>query len=116
MTQTEYIAILFADCGYDTAAKRKDWLYNRFMKYHADELNSREASTAISALKEEKQGIPGRFVSSEVVGSEVCWLHAGKLQAHRDWLHGFKAFCATFEAKYGRAATKRDNYGVLGQR
>lgn len=67
MSQVEYIAILFADCGYDTAAKRKDWIYNRFMKHHTDELNSREASTAIAALKEEKGSRSGNGSPPESV-------------------------------------------------
>ncbi len=54
MTQEEYIAILFADCGYDTAAQRKGWLYSRFAVNFADELDSRQRSLAIEELKEEK--------------------------------------------------------------
>lgn len=54
MTQEEYIAILFADCGYDTAAQRKGWLQKRFGVNFADELDSRQRSLAIDALKDEK--------------------------------------------------------------
>lgn len=54
MTQTEYIAILFEDCGYDTAAQRKGWLRRRFEVNFADELDSRQRSMAIEELKEEK--------------------------------------------------------------
>lgn len=54
MTQAEYIAILFADCGYDTASQRKGWLQKRFGKSFADELDSHERSLAIEALKDEK--------------------------------------------------------------
>ncbi len=54
MTQTEYIAILFADCGYDTASQRKGWLQRRFNVDFADELDSRQRSLAIEELKEEK--------------------------------------------------------------
>jgi hypothetical protein len=54
MTQAEYISILFADLGYDTAAQRKGWLQKRFGKSFSDELDSRERSIAIEALKDEK--------------------------------------------------------------
>lgn len=54
MTQVEYIAILFNDCGYDTAAQRKGWLQKRFEVNFADELDSRQRSLAIEQLKEEK--------------------------------------------------------------
>jgi hypothetical protein len=54
MTQTEYIAILFNDCGYDTAAQRKGWLQKRFGVSFADELDSRQRSIAIESLKDEK--------------------------------------------------------------
>lgn len=30
ITQAEFIAILFADCGYDTSAQRRGWLQKRF--------------------------------------------------------------------------------------
>lgn len=56
MTQEEFIAILFADNGYDTAAQRKGWINKRFpKKFYADELSPREKSLAITALKEEKE-------------------------------------------------------------
>lgn len=54
MSQEEYIAILFADCGYDTASQRKGWLKKRFGVEYADELNSSEKSLAIGELKDEK--------------------------------------------------------------
>jgi hypothetical protein len=54
MTQVEYIAILFTDCGYDTSAQRRGWIQKRFGKSFADELDSRERSLAIESLKEEK--------------------------------------------------------------
>ena len=54
MTQVEYLAILFADCGYDTAAQRKGWLFKRFDKFYTDDLTSEERSRAIEALKDEK--------------------------------------------------------------
>ena len=60
MTQVEYIAILFCDAGYDTAAQRKGWLRLRFNKDFADELTVPEASSAITQLKEEKTGKSGR--------------------------------------------------------
>jgi hypothetical protein len=54
MKQVEYIAILFADCGYDTASQRKGWLQKRFGKDFADELDSQQRSIAITELKDEK--------------------------------------------------------------
>jgi hypothetical protein len=46
MTQEEYIAILFDDCGYHSA-QRMAWLDLRFGKRYADEL-----STSVKAEKE----------------------------------------------------------------
>ena len=60
MTQEEYIAILFADCGYDTASQRKGWLQKRFSKSFADELSSIERSRAIASLKKEKTPLSER--------------------------------------------------------
>jgi hypothetical protein len=54
MTQEEYIAILFEDCGYATTARRKDWLLKRFGKGYPDELSTGERSHAITLLKAEK--------------------------------------------------------------
>lgn len=54
MSQDEYIAILFNDCGYDTAAQRKGWLQKRFHVNFPDELDSHEKSLAIEELKVEK--------------------------------------------------------------
>lgn len=54
VTQLEYIAILFNDCGYDTASHRKGWLQRRFGVNFSDELDSRQRSLAIEELKEEK--------------------------------------------------------------
>ena len=54
MTQSEYIAILFVDNGYDTASQRKGWMQRRFGKDYADELTSEERHRAIEMLKEEK--------------------------------------------------------------
>ncbi len=55
MTQEEYIAILFADCGYNTARQRKGWLQLRFGKDFADELTPAQRSKAIDELKTEKE-------------------------------------------------------------
>jgi hypothetical protein len=46
ITQAEFIAILFAYCGYDTSAQRRGWLQKRFGKSYADELTVTEASRA----------------------------------------------------------------------
>jgi hypothetical protein len=48
---------------------------------------------------------------------QICWFHADKqkLPAHRDWARDFAAFVKDFQIKFGVAATKRDNYGVLGR-
>lgn len=59
ITQGEFIAILFQDCGYTTAAQRKGWLQLRFQVNFADELTIGQKSKAIEALKEEKQPIVG---------------------------------------------------------
>lgn len=56
MTQDEYIAILFQDCGYDTVSQRKGWLQKRFEKSFVDELTLNEKSIAITTLKDEKYG------------------------------------------------------------
>lgn len=55
MTQVEYIAVLFADCGYDTAAQRKGWLRLRFHADFPDELTVSQRSRAIEMLKQEKE-------------------------------------------------------------
>jgi hypothetical protein len=57
MTQEEYIAILFADCGYDTPSQRKGWIKLRFGKHYPDELTVEQRSMAITELKEEKERI-----------------------------------------------------------
>ena len=46
-------------------------------------------------------------------GQSICWLHAEqqKLPVHVEWRREFAAFLMTADS---RAATKRDNYGVLG--
>jgi hypothetical protein len=46
--------------------------------------------------------------------SGICWLHAEKqgLPAHRQWRQEHAEFMRTFASEFGRAATKRDNYGV----
>lgn len=55
MSQDEYIAILFADCGYDTAAQRRGWLRLRYNKSYADELTTAQKSKVIEELKGEKE-------------------------------------------------------------
>lgn len=53
MTQDEYLAILFNDCGY-SSAQRRDWLQTRFDVRYTDELTAAQKHQAIEALKEEK--------------------------------------------------------------
>ncbi len=55
MSQEEYLAILFNDCGYDTAAQRKGWLQLRYQKNFPDELTVAQKSDAIDQLKYEKE-------------------------------------------------------------
>ena len=55
MSQLEYIAILFADLGYDTAAQRRGWLEKRFGVGYPDELGTAQRSRVIDMLKEEKE-------------------------------------------------------------
>ncbi len=55
MTQEQYIAILFIDCGYDTASQRRGWLQKRFRVSYADELTTACKSRAIELLKQEKE-------------------------------------------------------------
>ncbi len=59
MTQEEYLAILFADCGYD-AAQRRGWLQKRFGRSYPDELTTAGKSRAIDMLKAEKEGAVDR--------------------------------------------------------
>lgn len=54
ITQLEYIAILFIDCGYDTAAQRRGWLQGRFKVSHADGLTDTQKGKAIEMLREER--------------------------------------------------------------
>lgn len=54
MSQEDYIAILFADCGYETSAQRRGWLQIRFGKQYADELTGADKSRCIDLLKAEK--------------------------------------------------------------
>ncbi len=58
MTQEEFIAILFTDNGYNTAAQRKGWLQLRFQVNFPDELTIAQKSRAIEMLKAEKAGVP----------------------------------------------------------
>lgn len=55
MSQDEYIAILFADCGYSTSSQRRGWLQKRFSKSYSDELTTAQKSRAIDELKQEKE-------------------------------------------------------------
>ena len=55
MSQDEYIAILFADCGYATSAQRRGWLRLRYNKSYADELTTAQKSKVIEELKGEKE-------------------------------------------------------------
>jgi hypothetical protein len=65
VTQFEYIALLFDQCGYDTTKQRQGWLQKRFGKSYADELDTRERSLAITELKDEKDGKVSRFKEDE---------------------------------------------------
>ncbi len=56
ITQEEFIAILFSDTGYNTAAQRKGWLQLRFQVNFPDELTIAQKSRAIEMLKAEKMG------------------------------------------------------------
>lgn len=55
MTQCEYIAILFVDCGYETSAQRRGWLQKRFGVSYSDELSTQDKHRAIEELKAEKE-------------------------------------------------------------
>jgi hypothetical protein len=57
MTQEEYIAILFHDCGYETSSQRKAWIHLRFGSPYnfADDLTTGQKSMAIEWLKAEKE-------------------------------------------------------------
>jgi hypothetical protein len=50
-------------------------------------------------------------------GTQICWLHAErqKLPAHIDWRRDYAEFLKTAGAELIAAATKRDNYGLLGR-
>ena len=50
MSQADFIAILFGDLGYGTAAQRKGWLQLRYGKNFADELTPPEASMSLMSL------------------------------------------------------------------
>lgn len=55
MTQAEYIAILLDDCGFETAAQRKDYLRIRYGVDFSDELSPSQAHTVIEDLKARKK-------------------------------------------------------------
>jgi hypothetical protein len=54
VSQLEYIAILFADLGYDTSAQRRGWLQLRFGVSYPDDLTFHQRSKVIDSLKAEK--------------------------------------------------------------
>lgn len=54
MTQEQYIAILFDDCGFSSAVDRKNFIYRRFQRNYPDELTTKEKSQLIDSLKEIK--------------------------------------------------------------
>lgn len=62
MTALEYIAILFNDCGFDTATQRAAFMNREFPHYHgrplkyADELEPQDRSRLIEILKDVKAG------------------------------------------------------------
>lgn len=53
MTAPEYIALLFDECGFDTAAQREAMMTRKFGKpvKYADQLDWRERSKLIDILK-----------------------------------------------------------------
>lgn len=58
MNQLEYIALLFADCGFNTSKQREAWLTREFKRpvKYADDLQSWERSRVIDILKDIKKG------------------------------------------------------------
>lgn len=54
--QTDCLSMLFIDCGF-THIQRKSWLQNRFGRevFFLDDLTSKEASQAITELRELKE-------------------------------------------------------------
>jgi hypothetical protein len=65
MSQDEYIAILFADCGYESSSQRKAWIHLRFGSpyNYADDLTTAQKCMAIDWLKGEKEGKSGKTAS-----------------------------------------------------
>ena len=57
MTQEEYIAILFGDCGFHQSADRRGWLSREFGVRYADELSGPQKHEAIERLKAIKSGL-----------------------------------------------------------
>lgn len=58
MTQLEYISILWQECGFDTHVSRSGFMsreFGREVKF-VDDLDSREKSLLITALKDIKAG------------------------------------------------------------
>jgi hypothetical protein len=58
LTQFEYIALLFADCGFDTRAQREGFMtreFGRAVKF-SDELQPYERSRLIDILEDLKAG------------------------------------------------------------
>lgn len=56
MTQPEYIAILFDDCGFEPPARRA-WLRANYGRAFADELSARERHQVIGRLKSLRSNI-----------------------------------------------------------
>lgn len=53
ITQVQFIAILFDDCGY-TGAQRREWLEARYGARYCDELTVEQRSQIIELLRAEK--------------------------------------------------------------
>lgn len=56
ISMTEYLSILFVDCGYHESSQRRGWLQKRFGKSYADELTPAEAYKAVQEMRPEKYG------------------------------------------------------------
>lgn len=58
----------------------------------------------------------GLLIGYDHNGAQICWFHAEKqkLPVHLEWMREFAVWLRTNANDLQRAATKRDNYGVLG--
>ena len=58
----------------------------------------------------------GHLIGYNDKGAQICWFHAEqqKLPVHAQWKREFAIFLRDNTGVLTRAATKRDNYGVLG--